>query len=95
MFSLSNLIKFSYDTAVSNPFIDSNLSIVPPVNPSPRPDIFAITAPAATTSGNKIKVVVSATPPVLCLSTFIPSTVDKSKISPELAIAIVKTAVSS
>ncbi len=35
-------------------------------------------------------VVLSPTPPVLCLSTLIPLIADKSTISPECAIAIVK-----
>ena len=70
--------------------MDSNLSMVPPVCPNPRPDIFATFPPQAATIGAIASVVLSPTPPVLCLSTFTPSIPDKSIISPECAIANVK-----
>ena len=54
---------------VLNPYIDSSLSIVPPVCPSPLPDIFASFPPREATVGAIISVVLSPTPPVLCLST--------------------------
>ena len=54
---------------VVTPGIASSLSIVPPVWPSPRPDILATAAPAAASIGASASVVLSPTPPVLCLST--------------------------
>ena len=45
----------SSDSAVRNPGIDSSLSRVPPVCPSPRPDIIGTTAPHAIASGARIK----------------------------------------
>ena len=69
--------------------MDSILSIVPPVCPKPRPDIFATFPPQAATKGPMIRVVLSPTPPVLCLSTVIPSILDKSTMCPDCAIAIV------
>ena len=68
---------------------------VPPVNPKPRPLIFATGTPAAATSGATMSVVVSAMPPVLCLSTLTPGMDDKSTMSPERAIAMVNSVVSS
>ena len=50
------------------PGIDSSLSSVPPVCPSPRPLIFATSAPQAASSGASTSVVLSPTPPVECLS---------------------------
>ena len=77
------------------PGMDSSLSSVPPEKPSPLPLIFTTGTPQLATSGASIRVVVSATPPVECLSTFMPSTEDRSKVSPEFAIAIVRSEVSS
>ena len=62
----------SSSMAVARPGIDSSLSIVPPVNPRPRPLILATLPPHAATSGPTTRVVLSPTPPVLCLSTLIP-----------------------
>ena len=67
--------------------MDSILSIVPPVCPKPRPDILATLPPQAATRGPMISVVLSPTPPVLCLSTVIPSILDKSTMWPDWAIA--------
>ena len=75
--------------------MDSSLSTVPPVCPNPRPDIFATLTPQAAARGPTIKVVLSPTPPVECLSTLIPSIDDKSTTSPLLATKSVITAVSS
>ena len=58
--------------------MDSNLSIVPPVCPKPLPLILATGTPKLATKGAKIRVTLSPTPPVECLSTFIPSIADKS-----------------
>ena len=72
----------------------SSLSSVPPVCPSPRPDILATFAPHAAASGTSTSVVVSPTPPVECLSTHTPSMPDRSTTSPECIISIVRSAVS-
>ena len=50
----------------------SNLSVVPPVWPKPRPLILATGTPQAATRGASTRVVVSPTPPVECLSTLTP-----------------------
>ena len=52
-----------------NPGIDSSLSSVPPVCPSPRPLIFPTGTPQAATIGPTAIEVLSPTPPVECLST--------------------------
>ena len=82
----------SFSISTWNPGTASNLSIVPPVCPKPRPDIFATGTPKAATNGPNTSVVVSPTPPVECLSTFTPSIADKSIVSPLFTIAIVKSA---
>ena len=87
--------KLSRSSEVCIPGIDSILSTVPPVCPKPRPDIFATFTPQEATIGAMISVVLSPTPPVECLSTFIPSMPDKSTISPECATASVIASVSS
>ena len=76
------------------PGMDSSLSSVPPVKPSPRPDILAIFTPQAATSGTRISEVVSPTPPVECLSAFTPGMSLKSSVSPDLAMASVSASVS-
>jgi len=91
---LTMAAKRSGDSLVSKPGIDSSLSTVPPVYPSPRPDILATFAPQAATIGATISVVVSATPPVECLSTLMPGIADRSATSPECAIASVRATVS-
>ena len=78
--------------SILNPGIDSNLSFVPPVWPRPRPDIFATGTSNAATNGASTKVVVSPTPPVECLSTLMPLIEDRSTVSPEYIIALVKSA---
>ena len=77
-----------------HPGIDSNLSNVPPVWPNPLPDILANFTPHAATKGPSTKEVLSPTPPVECLSTFIPSMLDKSIVSPECNIASVNIPIS-
>lgn len=84
----------SRSTEVRKPGIDSSLSIVPPVCPSPRPLILATGAPHAATTGATISVVLSPTPPVLCLSTLIPGIAERSTMSPDRAMQSVSTAVS-
>ena len=54
------------------PGIDSSLSSVPPVCPRPRPEIIGTTTPAAAAMGAQIRLVLSPTPPVECLSTLTP-----------------------
>ena len=89
------LINSSFESDVLNPGILSSLSIVPPVLPSPLPLIFATLPPHAATIGASTSVVLSPTPPVLCLSTLIPLTADRLSLSPLSAIAIVRRKVSS
>ncbi len=86
--------KRSIDWSIDRPGIDSSLSRVPPVCPSPRPDILATCPPAAATRGPTIRVVVSATPPVECLSTFTPGIGDRSILSPDSTIVSVSSVVS-
>ena len=71
------------------------MSTVPPVWPRPRPDILATGTPALATKGARTKVVVSATPPVECLSTFTPRIPLRSRVSPEPAMIRVRSVISS
>ena len=71
------------------------MSIVPPVIPSPLPDILHTFKPQLANTGTIIKVTLSPTPPVECLSTTIPLYLDKSKVSPLLIKTSVKLIVSS
>ena len=48
--------------------MDSSLSSVPPVWPSPRPDSCGTATPKTATSGASGRVILSPTPPVECLS---------------------------
>ncbi len=86
--------KASPESATDIPGIDSSLSSVPPVCPSPRPLIFATGTPQAATSGARISVVVSPTPPVECLSTLMPGMLLRSTVSPLFCIASVRAVVS-
>ena len=67
---LTKYMKESGDT-VDLSGIAPSLSIVPPVKPRPRPLILATGTPQAAAAGPAISVVLSPTPPVLCLSTLI------------------------
>ena len=82
-------------SAVEKPGKLSSLSIVPPVWPRPRPDIFAIFTPHAATMGHKIRLVLSPTPPVECLSPFMPFIGLRSRVSPECIMESVRSSVSS
>ena len=93
--ALTWLINCSFVSSTLKPCIDSNLSIVPPVCPKPLPDILATGTPKEATNGATIKLILSPTPPVECLSTFTPSIFDKSIVSPELIMALVKAEISS
>ena len=74
--------------------MDSSLSKVPPVWPSPLPDIFATFRPHAATIAPRAMEVLSPTPPVECLSAFIPSIDDRSKTCPLFIMASARLAVS-
>ena len=54
--------------AEDQPSIDSILSSVPPLEPSPRPLILPTGTPQAATSGVTTRDVLSPTPPEECLS---------------------------
>ena len=83
------------DSDVRKPGIDSSLSRVPPVCPSPRPLILATGTPHAATSGATTSVIVSPTPPVECLSSTVRPSAERSTTSPERTIASVSATVSS
>ena len=85
--SLNSSMFFSIHT----PGTDSSLSRVPPVWPSPRPLILATVPPQAATRGAITRVVVSPTPPVECLSTFMPGRSERSTTSPECIMAEVSS----
>ena len=85
----------SADRSVRKPLIDSNLSTVPPVCPSPRPLIFATVSPKDATIGETISEVLSPTPPVECLSTRNPEIPVASKHAPESRMASVSAVVSA
>ena len=83
-------------SSTRKPGIDSSLSSVPPVWPSPRPDIFPSGTPHAATIGPTASDVLSPTPPVECLSTTLrPSAAPRSSVSPERTIASVSAWVSA
>ena len=76
--------------AARQPGMDSSLSRVPPVWPSPRPDSCGTAAPQAATSGARISETLSPTPPVECLSTVGRVRLPRSSRSPESTIAEVQ-----
>ena len=79
------------------PGIASNLSSVPPVCPNPLPEIIGTYKPHAAKRGASIKLTLSPTPPVECLS-HTSSGLDKFfhvKISPECVMHRVSSTVSS
>ena len=55
---------------------------MPPVWPSPRPEIIGTGTPHAATIGARISDTLSPTPPVECLSTFMPGMAERSITSP-------------
>jgi len=81
--------------AVLSPGKLSSLSIVPPVCPRPRPDIFASFTPAAASSGQSTRETLSPTPPVECLSALMPSIPLRSSVSPLFIISSVRQSVSA
>mmetsp|Transcript_22070 Transcript_22070/g.42893 ORF Transcript_22070/g.42893 Transcript_22070/m.42893 type:complete len:261 (-) Transcript_22070:322-1104(-) len=88
-FTISSLVRL-----VLKPAIDSSLSNVPPVCPSPRPLIMGTTSPSEATSGASASETLSPTPPVECLSTVAPR-LFRSRTSPLCTMAWVRCAVSS
>ena len=87
-------INSSGESEVRNPGMDSSLSTVPPVCPSPRPDILATFPPRDATIGATISVVLSPTPPVECLSAVALPNRERSTLSPERAMQPVSVTVS-
>ena len=86
--------KVSSEMPVTKPLKLSSLSMVPPVWPRPRPDILAIFTPQAATIGQRMRLVLSPTPPVECLSALTPRIGLRSRVSPEFIIASVRSRVS-
>ena len=78
-------LAFSRLTEVLRP-IDSSSSIVPPVNPNPLPDILKSGISKQARNGGRIKVTLSPTPPVVCLSIVLGNVFN---VKPEFLIAIV------
>ena len=77
------------------PGMDSSLSKVPPVCPSPRPDSWGTLTPKTATSGASGRVILSPTPPVECLSAVGRGRPEKSMRSPEAIMASVQRAISA
>ena len=73
----------------------SSLSSVPPVWPSPRPEIIGTAAPQAARIGARISETLSPTPPVECLSSDRPVEVPRRARCPESRIAVVSATRSS
>ncbi len=92
---LTDFKNSSVLSSALKPGMDSSLSMVPPVCPRPRPDILATGMPAAATMGARAMEVLSPTPPVLCLSTFMPGISDRSSCSPDSLMHWVSITVSS
>ena len=88
-------ISSPVESSVRMPGIESSLSSVPPVCPSPRPESFTTCIPSSAASGATTRVVPSPTPPVECLSTVGPDRRDRSSRSPESTIAAVRATASS
>ena len=80
--------------SVRRPGIDSSLSRVPPVCPSPRPESLATASPSDAAIGANTSVTPSATPPVECLSTFGREMRSSGSVTPESTIARVRASVS-
>ena len=82
------------ERSVRKPGMDSSLSRVPPVCPSPRPDIMGTASPAAAINGARTIDTLSPTPPIECLSTAGRSSPDVSSRDPLSSIASVSATVS-
>ena len=68
----------------------SSLSSVPPVCPSPRPEIMGTATPQQASIGASSSEVLSPTPPMECLSTRGAGQSPRSSRSPEWSIASVR-----
>ena len=77
-------------SSARQPGIDSSLSSVPPVDPSPRPESCGTATPQAATNGARGKVILSPTPPVECLSAVGRDSPEKSSRSPVAIMAAVQ-----
>src|SRR5450759_4619604 len=77
------------------PGIDSSLSTVPPVCPSPRPDILPKTAPLVAACGASTSVTLSPTPPLECLSSTGRRTTRRSSVLPLSTMARASSTVSA
>ncbi len=75
--------------------MESSLSSVPPVWPSPRPEIIGTTPPQAATIGASISETLSPTPPVECLSSTGPLASGQESTSPESRMVSVRPTRSS
>ncbi len=84
----------SLEIDACQPGIDSSLSSVPPVWPSPRPESWGTATPQAATSGARGSVILSPTPPVECLSAVGRESPEKSSRSPLAIIAAVHLEIS-
>ncbi len=82
----------STSRSTRKPGIASSLSSVPPVWPSPRPEIIGTATPHAATAGASGSEILSPTPPVECLSTLGRAMRPRSSTSPERTIASAHTA---
>ena len=71
------------------------MSRVPPVWPSPRPEIIGTYTPQAAARGARTSDVLSPTPPVECLSTLGPGSSLRSSTSPVRIIDSVSATVSA
>ncbi len=74
--------------------MDSSLSRVPPVWPSPLPESLATARPSDAASGTKARVTPSATPPVECLSTVGRDSPVSATVRPDSTMALVRANVS-
>ena len=87
------LRKAASESSPLQPGMLSSLSMVPPVCARPRPLILATVRPSAASIGVRIKLVLSPTPPVECLST-VSLRLLRSNCSPLPAITSVRSATS-
>ena len=83
------------ERSVRKPGIDSSLSRVPPVCPSPRPDIMGTATPRHATSGASTSDTLSPTPPVECLSMRAIVRWSRSSTAPLCSMASVRAPISS
>ena len=88
-------MKRSGGRSTVTPGTDSSLSSVPPVWARALPLSFGTTTPQAAASGPAMRVTLSPTPPVECLSTLTPGMPDRSSTSPLSTIARVSSRVSA